>query len=232
MNPLGCVPRPYEGGDRINHPLQRVKAPSRFAHSEGVLSVGQRSSVESVATPRLQVRSAGDDTHAALWRTPQAAKPCHMSRRRRPRPGCRRRSENPGAGLLRRPRVLGLASCVEEWCRPGVLYAQDARPNCRHLERTGVTISQQDADVVANRLLVIRSPGPARSRSTQAPGVPSGSSGSWRSRYTCRLFHRPHRSFHQCSTSIHVWKARLTDVREVDLMPAVTTRPALREREN
>lgn len=29
---------------------------------------------------------------------------------------------------------------------------------------------------------------------------------------------------------VHVWKARLTDVREVDLMPSVTTRPSLRER--
>lgn len=29
---------------------------------------------------------------------------------------------------------------------------------------------------------------------------------------------------------IHVWKARLTDVREVDLMPAATVRPTLRER--
>lgn len=29
---------------------------------------------------------------------------------------------------------------------------------------------------------------------------------------------------------VHVWKARLSDIREVDLMPSVTTRPALRER--
>jgi hypothetical protein len=29
---------------------------------------------------------------------------------------------------------------------------------------------------------------------------------------------------------VHVWKARLADVREVDLMPAVTTRPSIRER--
>lgn len=32
------------------------------------------------------------------------------------------------------------------------------------------------------------------------------------------------------SGQVHVWKARLTDMREVDLMPSVTTRPALRER--
>jgi hypothetical protein len=30
---------------------------------------------------------------------------------------------------------------------------------------------------------------------------------------------------------VHVWKARLTDVREVDLMPATTVRASLRERE-
>jgi hypothetical protein len=30
---------------------------------------------------------------------------------------------------------------------------------------------------------------------------------------------------------VHVWKARLTDVREVDLLPAATTRPSLRERD-
>lgn len=29
---------------------------------------------------------------------------------------------------------------------------------------------------------------------------------------------------------VHVWKARLTDIREVDLLPAVTTRPVIRER--
>lgn len=29
---------------------------------------------------------------------------------------------------------------------------------------------------------------------------------------------------------VHVWKARLADVREVDLIPAVTTGPSLRER--
>jgi hypothetical protein len=31
---------------------------------------------------------------------------------------------------------------------------------------------------------------------------------------------------------VHVWSARLTDVREVDLLPAVTTEPSLRERDS
>ena len=30
---------------------------------------------------------------------------------------------------------------------------------------------------------------------------------------------------------VHVWKARLTDVREVDLLPTTTVSPSLRERE-
>jgi hypothetical protein len=29
---------------------------------------------------------------------------------------------------------------------------------------------------------------------------------------------------------IHVWKARLTDLREMDLLPAATVKPSLRER--
>ena len=32
-------------------------------------------------------------------------------------------------------------------------------------------------------------------------------------------------------SQVHVWKARLVDVREVDLMPATTVRASLRERE-
>lgn len=32
------------------------------------------------------------------------------------------------------------------------------------------------------------------------------------------------------SRQVHVWKARLTDVVEVDLLPSATTRPSLRER--
>lgn len=30
---------------------------------------------------------------------------------------------------------------------------------------------------------------------------------------------------------IHVWKARLADIREVDLMPSATVKPSLRERQ-